>query len=216
MKTNLPEPCLVLDGANRHGTAVGIYQNGRWLAQVAVSEGAMEATAGLVERILLQANCKLADIASFAVCEGPGSILGIRVTAMMARTWATQFSRPLYVWSALDLTAQIAQESQVALPFLVISESRLKKWNVLKVVDDKSVPVLAEGTAEEILSLGLPLISASPASVDVFPSVKVLATGWEVLPRYLALLARENAKPEALNPTNDFALWSGERHRGPV
>ena len=52
MSLVLPEPCLVLDGSARQGTSVGILQDGRWLSQVQVEQGAMEASVDAVQTVL--------------------------------------------------------------------------------------------------------------------------------------------------------------------
>jgi tRNA threonylcarbamoyladenosine biosynthesis protein TsaB len=216
MSLVLPEPCLVLDGSARQGTSVGILQDGRWLSQVQVEQGAMEASVDAVQTVLQAAGLSLADLKSFAVCIGPGSILGIRLTAMAVRTWAAQTPRPLYTWDALTVLARVALQAKRPSPFLVVSDSRLKRWNVLKVNDATSLSAIAELTVDEVKSQGLPLISTSASSRDVFPEVEIVPSVWAHLPALLPLVAIANSKPEALNPTNDFALWSGERHRGPV
>jgi len=216
MSLVLPEPCLVLDGSARQGTSVGILQDGRWLSQVQVEQGAMEASVDAVQTVLQTAGLSLADLKSFAVCIGPGSILGIRLTAMAVRTWAAQTPRPLYTWDALTVLARVALQAKRPPPFLVVSDSRLKRWNVLKVNDATSLSAIAELTADEVKAQGLPLISTSASSRDVFPEVEVVPSVWTHLPALLPLVAIANSKPEALNPTNDFALWSGERHRGPA
>ena len=216
MSLVLPEPCLVLDGSARQGTSVGILQDGRWLSQVQVEQGAMEASVDAVQTVLQTTGLSLADLKSFAVCIGPGSILGIRLTAMAVRTWVAQTPRPLYTWDALTVLARVALQAKHPTPFLVVSDSRLKRWNVLKVNDATSLSAIAELTADEVKAQGLPLISTSASSRDVFPKVEVVPSVWTHLPALLPLVAIANSKPEALNPTNDFALWSGERHRGPA
>ena len=70
------EPCLVLDGSARHGVRVGVLQGGRWIAEAHSDEGALEATFACAEKALASAGLKCADLHSFAVCVGPGSMLG--------------------------------------------------------------------------------------------------------------------------------------------
>jgi tRNA threonylcarbamoyladenosine biosynthesis protein TsaB len=214
MSVVLPEPCLVLDGSARQGTSVGVLQDGHWLSQVLVEAGAMEACVENVAEALNQAGLSLPDIKSFAVCVGPGSILGIRITALAVRTWAATQPRPIYTWDALTAVAAWSLKAKRTPPFLVVSESRLKRWNVLLIKDASLSPAMAELSVDEVKAQALPLVSTSQASHEVFPEINLVPSVWSTLPELLPQLASENSKPEALNPTNDFALWSGQRHRG--
>lgn len=207
------QPCLVIDGSAREGVRVGVLVDGRWLAESTVATGALEATTDLAAEVLKKAQLKFIDIKSYAVCIGPGSMLGIRVSAMAVRTWATLYQRPIYVWESLRLLAEYALEQGVKAPFAVINESRLKRWNFMTVksVDSFDAPVELE--VEEVNTKGLPLVinhSAHP-----FSGTKVIDDIWSHLPK---LFQKKDAlklepKPDALNPAADYAVWSGERHR---
>ena len=74
-----PEPCLVLDGSARAGVRVGVLSGGRWVGQGLSPDGALEGLFDCVEVALAEAKLKLGDIRSFALCVGPGSVLGIRI-----------------------------------------------------------------------------------------------------------------------------------------
>jgi hypothetical protein len=85
---------------------------------------------------------------------------------------------------------------------------------VLFIKDTLLSPAMAELSVDEVKAQALPLVSSSPTSREVFPEINLVPSVWSALPELLPQLASENPKPEALNPTNDFALWSGQRHRG--
>jgi tRNA threonylcarbamoyladenosine biosynthesis protein TsaB len=213
-----PEPCLVLDGSARVGVRVGVLQGGRWVGEGVADEGALEATFACAETALRQAGLDLADIRSFAVCVGPGSILGIRVAALAARTWATLEPRPIYVWESLAAVAQAALAAGQARPFAVALESRLKRWNTLVVAPAGALGAPAELEPEQVAALGLPIVSTTGSASALFPSAQVVPAPWTVLPTLFAGadLLRPEPKPEALNPAADYATWDGERHRGAV
>ena len=103
-----PEPCLVLDGSARVGVRVGVLRDGRWSGEGVAAEVALEATFACAETALRHAGLTLADIRSFVVCVGPGSILGIRVAALAARAWATLEPRPIFVWESLAAVGHAA------------------------------------------------------------------------------------------------------------
>jgi tRNA threonylcarbamoyladenosine biosynthesis protein TsaB len=70
-----------------------------------------------------------ADAASFAFCEGPGSLLGIRTTAMVLRTWLSLAPRPVYAFQSLPLVACALGERDVN----VIADARRDAWHCTRV-----------------------------------------------------------------------------------
>ena len=207
------QPCLVIDGSAREGVRVGVLADGRWVAESVVAAGALEATTDLAAEVLKKAHLKFSDIKSYAVCIGPGSMLGIRVSAMAVRTWATLYQRPIYVWESLKLLAEHALAQGVKVPFAAINESRLKRWNLLAVKSADSLEPTVELEVDEVNAKGLALVINH--SAEPFPNAKVMDDVWSHLPKLF--LKKEclklEPKPDALNPAADYALWSGERHR---
>jgi tRNA threonylcarbamoyladenosine biosynthesis protein TsaB len=213
-----PEPCLVLDGSARVGVRVGVLRDGRWSGEGVAAEGALEATFACAESALRAAGLTLADIRSFAVCVGPGSILGIRVAALAVRAWATLEPRPIFVWESLAAVAHTTLGAGPPRPFVVALESRLKRWNTLVVPVAGAFEPPAELEPEQVRALGLPVVSTAEPASALFPSAQVVPTPWAALPTLFATtdLLRADAKPEALNPAATYATWDGERHRGPA
>lgn len=208
------QPCLVIDGSARSGVSVGILSAGRWLAESTVEQGALEATTDLAAAVLKQAGLSFRDIQSYAVCVGPGSILGVRVSAMAVRTWATVYHRPIYVWESLTVLAQVALDQGQKAPFAVIAESRLKRWNYLEVNSEGQILPASELELEQVMARGLHLVVKTPS--PYFPTATVVESAWKSLPQIFERkeFLRLEPKPDALNPAADYALWSGERHRG--
>lgn len=207
------QPCLVIDGSAREGVRVGVLSDGRWVAEATVTAGALEATTDLAAEVLKKAHLKFTDIKSYAVCIGPGSMLGIRVSAMAVRTWATLYQRPIYVWESLRLLAEQALEQGVKVPFAVINESRLKRWNFMTVKAADFFEPTVELEIDEVNAKGLPLVVNH--SSNLFSNAKVMDNIWIHLPKLFQKkeCLRLESKPDALNPSADYALWSGERHR---
>lgn len=206
-------PCLVLDGSAREGVRVGVSVEGRWLSEASSEKGPLEAAADCVRSALGSAGLSVDDVRSFAVCAGPGSILGVRLTAMMARTWTALAERPCFVWNSLEAVGLATVASGVSPPFAVISESRLKRWNVLPFSSDGIPGACVELEAAKVGALGLPLVGLSEDAP--FPTLKG-TDAWPQLPALFTqgLLLKAEARPDALNPASEFAVWSGERHRG--
>jgi tRNA threonylcarbamoyladenosine biosynthesis protein TsaB len=210
-----PEPCLVLDGSARAGVRVGVLSGGRWVGQGISPDGALEGLFGCVEAALAEAMLKLGDIRSFALCVGPGSILGIRIAALAVRSWSALEPRPIFVWESLAGLARSALVAGEQGPFLVAAESRLKRWHALEVAADGSLGVPFEAEAAELNSSGHRVLAASEVAVGVLISQVQVPHPWSTLPALFAQpgFLREEHRPDALNVANDFATWSGERHR---
>ena len=210
-----PEPCLVLDGSARAGVRVGVLSGGRWVGQGLSPDGALEGLFGCVEVALAEAKLKLSDIRSFALCVGPGSVLGIRIAALAVRSWSALEPRPIFIWESLAGIARSALTVGEQGPFLVAVESRLKRWHALEVSADGSLGAPFEAEAAQLNSSCHRVLASSEAAAGVLTSHVAVPHPWSALPTFFAQsgFLREELRPDALNVANDFATWSGERHR---
>jgi tRNA threonylcarbamoyladenosine biosynthesis protein TsaB len=164
---------------------------------------------------LAESKLKLGDIRSFALCVGPGSVLGIRIAALAVRSWCALEPRPIFVWESLAGIARSALVAGEKGPFLVAVESRLKRWHALEVAADGSLGVPFEAEAAQLNSSGHRVLAASEAAPSVLTAHVAVPHPWSSLPIFFAQpsFLREESRPDALNVANDFATWSGERHR---
>ena len=212
---SVPEPCLVLDGSARAGVRVGVLSGGRWVGQGLSPDGALEGLFGCVEVALAEAKLKLCDIRSFALCVGPGSVLGIRIAALTVRSWSALEPRPIFVWASLAGIARSALTAGEKGPFLVAVESRLMRWHALEVSADGSLGTPFEAEAAQLNTAGCRVLASSEAAPSVLTSHVAVSHPWSSLPVFFAQsgFLREEPRPDALNVANDFATWSGERHR---
>jgi tRNA threonylcarbamoyladenosine biosynthesis protein TsaB len=213
-----PEPCLVIDGSARRGIDVGVYKNQSWLSHASAEEGALEGLWQATEKALQEARLSLSDIRSFALCVGPGSMLGIRITALAVRTWSALETRPIYVWETLPVLAQvILQRGGCTKPFLALTESRMKRWHAIHVNPLSQPPIVwqKELSVEEVKAEKMPLYVTSESAQTVFVESELCAPVWPDLPSIIAQgnSLRLEPKPDALNAATDYATWSGERHR---
>jgi tRNA A37 threonylcarbamoyladenosine modification protein TsaB len=210
-----PEPCLVLDGSARAGVRVGVLSGGRWAGQGISPDGALEGLFGCVETALAEAKISLGDIRSFALCVGPGSVLGIRIAALAVRSWSALEPRPIFVWESLAALARSALAAGEQGPFLVAAESRLKRWHALEVAADGTLGAPFEAEAAELDSAGRRVFASSELAASLLKSHVAVPAPWTALPAFFtaAGFLRAEARPDALNVANDFAIWSGERHR---
>jgi tRNA threonylcarbamoyladenosine biosynthesis protein TsaB len=115
-------PLLLIDAASAR-IQVGLLAAGappRW------SSRSDEAGVGVFE-CLDELNVVIDSVRSFAFCEGPGSILGIRISAMAVRTWNALQLRPTFGYFGLAVVAQAMGRPDVA----VIADARRGLWHRL-------------------------------------------------------------------------------------
>lgn len=169
--------------------------------------------------------------AGFLFCEGPGSILGIRIAAAAIRTRlaldcaAGKPPRTVFAFGSLALAAALLRR---AFPqennFAVVAESRMNCWNVLKVENgvpaenfcEIKTPELSENLPEKIFLLPakrkLPpaLENAAPCSV-----AELLKNDPAVFAETPELLRNCGNAPDAVNTSdiNSYARWTPSRHR---
>lgn len=209
-------PLLLIDaGAPR--CFVGLWQNGRWLAHASPEAAALEGVFAGVEQILCDAKLALADVGGFIHNEGPGSILGIRLSAMAIRTWRAlpQWREaPVWAFGQLHFAAAVYQAKYDETAVNVISEFRQGRWNYLA-AGAMRVVAIEQAEAERVPS---PLVyvrqrknwqPAPKHAIEWSPE-------WPACADLLAtpgLLHRVDQPEVFITEEAEFAKWSGERHR---
>ncbi len=133
---------LFLDGSGLN-PRVGLWRSGRWLAYREGPAPALAALYGGVRELVREAGVAWAELGGYLYVDGPGSVLGLRLTAMAVRTWQTddaakpgQTSRPVLACGSLQLAAALARAVQIPTPFGIFTESRQGRWHVLTVNGD--------------------------------------------------------------------------------
>jgi tRNA threonylcarbamoyladenosine biosynthesis protein TsaB len=113
-------PLLLLDAASTRVQAGWLEADGgaRW------AESGEEAGIA-VFRCMEELGVDPRRPAAFLFCEGPGSVLGVRVAAMAIRTWCAEASRPVYAYRSLALVAEAGDRPGAA----VISDARRGHWH---------------------------------------------------------------------------------------
>lgn len=105
------------------------------------------------EELLRKASLAVADVRTIVFCEGPGSLLGIRLAAMMIRTWSIlPREQPLTVFGyrSLSLLAADLIDSGKTPPFRVITDARRQSWNVLSVSKMGQVGTITRVHADQL------------------------------------------------------------------
>lgn len=198
-------PLLVLDAASER-IQVGLLgpDSDRWCT------AASDAGRGLF-RALDELGVDPSPIQAFVYCDGPGSILGIRATAMVLRTWNVLRHRPVYSYHSLAVVA--AAQADPSLTF--IADARRDRWHCLR-------------TGHELTRVGTSELSGRLAMPDGFATWSQLPPEVERATYDLSQLfaadavrdtdlLREAPEPDAfLHEPPQYVTWSPEIHRAPA
>jgi len=212
-------PILLLD-ASATKVCVGVLEGHRWLAFAESESQALESLFDLVVQVLNKAELNLGAIRGFLFCEGPGSVLGIRLVAMAIRTWRAfpeHAHKPVLAYrSLLAAEAMLAAEKKLQAPYTIITESRMKKWNILQNGDGVSENEIREVTDRDLSDMSETHYYFNQRAGGKPPS-NVIKFNYDlkVHPAIFSnlLSLRMVAEPDAWLPENTiYQKWSAQRH----
>jgi tRNA threonylcarbamoyladenosine biosynthesis protein TsaB len=131
---------------------VGILSDGRWQALKKSRAESINAIFAGTAKCLRETGRELKGIDGFVFCEGPGSILGIRLAAMAINTWRNLPEIgpiPIAAFGSLQAVAAILERGGVSRPFNVISDYRKNLWNLLSIsASSPPAPIVSAGPDE--------------------------------------------------------------------
>lgn len=166
------------------------------------------------------------NFGGFLFCEGPGSILGIRIAAAAIRArLALEPTLPCFAFQSLNLAAQLILR---AFPsernFVVAAESRLNSCNILRVRDgvpeahfEEIKAAATENFADEKI-FALPSRRALPDAISrratLCRPAELLARDAAVFADVPALLRDCGNAPDAVNTAaaSSYVRWTPTRH----
>jgi|UniRef100_UPI00404A674D tRNA threonylcarbamoyladenosine biosynthesis protein TsaB len=150
----------------------------------------------------------IANIPAFVFCEGPGSILGIRSTATVLRTWQVLKSRPIYSFGSLNLVAHALNRPNVG----IIADARRETWHY-QVLGQPMIRLPGiELTGELFMPEDFRCWSTIPKNVIriSYNLSELLKTAPE------ADIFRANEQPDAFVHTEpSYKTWTPQIHRAP-
>lgn len=221
MNTSTTEGIALVIDSSGSSVFVGLLNDqDKWLAKVN-SEGApLEELFTTVDAALSEARIELRNVSQYIYCEGPGSVLGLRLCAMAMETWSRLYpnSAQFYKYNSLQLTALALQHSSSNLEeALIVADWKKGAWNALYIKDG------AVGSTEVIDDTTL---ANWTGSLYHLPQRK----GWQSPPANTQTIAYDPTKlsqvrnhPTLLKKTdgielynsgiNTFQKWTPERHR---
>lgn len=216
---NLRGTFLLVDAASPL-VQTALWREGEWIRWSGSREEAGRSLFAGVEEIFKTEQISLEDLNGFFFCEGPGSMLGIRIAAMAIRGWQTVTDQPLpvFAYNSHQLLARILIADAVAPPFHVISDARRQRWNVQSVDREKNFCPFRRLKSEELEKCDgsyfrmEETIRAEPPK----PVKKVLVYN---LKNHAARFLDENLLRPVENPepfigeAPQYQKWNTERHR---
>lgn len=194
---------LVLDAASSR-VQVGLLCAGgpwRW------STSDAEAGVALFECVRAL-DLELDTVSAFIFCEGPGSILGIRTTAMAVRSWCTIRQRPIYRYSSLAAVAHSLGQPDVS----VIADARRESWHRFRIAQGLDRVPATELEGRLITPAGFRAWSKAPATVETvrYDLNEILA-----LDEQIDLFQPTDAPDAFLHEDPTYVQWTPQIHRAP-
>lgn len=194
---------LVLDAASAR------IQCG-WLVRDAAprwAESQREAGVGLFESIHAL-GVELNAVHSFIFCDGPGSILGIRLAATALRTWTVLKPRPVFAYCSLELLAHGLERPDAG----IIADARRESWHLYRMRSGLTRAVATDLTGDLIMPDGFRHWTPLPARVQIAPyDVQALLAK---VPE--AEVFHMSDSPDAfLHEEPRYVTWTPQIHRAP-
>ena len=163
--------------------------------------------------------------AGFLFCEGPGSILGIRIAAAAIRGRnALGPTVPVLAFQSLRLIATLLlRRFPEEKNFSVLAESRMNAWNLLSVEGGIPAESFREVKTAELTNLSLGKVFLLPQRRPAAPPIpttpvnpaQLLQDDPAVFAETPSLLRDCHGLPDATNTSaaSGYAKWTPERHR---
>ncbi|MGC6423386.1 MAG: hypothetical protein ACON4O_00190 [Lentimonas sp.] len=215
-------PALLVDGSGSAVFAGVLGEDQQWLAKTHQDGTPLEQLFPTVETTLLAADIELSDLRSFIYCEGPGSVLGLRLCAMAIETWGRLYpkSAQYFSYNSLQFCASlIRQEAETDSKALLVSDWKKGAWNAIEISSD---------TISETTVLNDEDIADFAGLVYHLPQRK----GWQKPPSNAITLSYTPERLQSLfddfswlkatrgvelysSGVNTFQKWTADRHRAP-
>jgi tRNA threonylcarbamoyladenosine biosynthesis protein TsaB len=205
---------LVLDAAATK-VQTGLLRADREALWHCGDEEAGQAVFAGASTLLSRAGLRLGDVAAFVFCEGPGSMLGIRTTAMTLRTWTVLKPRPCFAYQSLALAAH-HEWSRLPRRLTLIADARREAWHVQTIEADGTLAPLQRLSPSELP--GGELLTPEHFRTWAQPPSTDLRTCSYELSRLLETAAdrdlfRETAAPDAFqHAAPEYRKWSAQVH----
>jgi len=197
-----------------------LWQSGKWLRWTGSREEAGKSLFSGTREILKSEKTGFEDLNGFLFCEGPGSMLGIRIAAMAIRGWQStvDFHLPVFSYQSLFLLAKILLKQETKPPFHLISDARRKRWNLVSVLPGGKIAPLSRLTAGELEKLQGPFFRMEESFIRSEPPKPAKIISYNLKNHASLFLDKdlpaysETAEP-FLGEEPQYQKWQKRRHR---
>ena len=209
---------LVVDGSSA-STFVGLLgSDGKWVAQVCRKNAPLESLFSSVEETLKAAQVSISKVENFIYCEGPGSVLGLRLCAMAIQTWGHLHESTVryFAYNTLELSAHlIVLDRQDIRQALLVSDWKKDVWNSILIREGQpgAIAKMDDQTVNNWNNGPLFYLPQRKGWQKVPERAVTLEYSPQRLPEVIYLL-KETKKIELYNANmNVFQKWIPQRHR---
>jgi len=219
--TQPASPALVIDGSSACFFAGALGSNSKWLACQKATEPALESLFKSVEQVLAEAKLELDQIQSYIYCEGPGSVLGLRLCSMAIETWRQlQSNKPkVFAYNSLKLTAAtLLHQQEISGEVLLVSDWKKDIWNGIKIHQGKHDERVSPVSSEELMQWPGPIYHLPARKGWQKPPEGAIEVNYEPeqlphLQGHPGLIQETDGVDLYQSGINTFQKWTPERHR---
>ncbi|MBQ6535003.1 MAG: hypothetical protein IJI37_07505 [Opitutales bacterium] len=210
------EKTMIIDASGRRVKAA-LAENGKLAGAAQAREAALES--------LSDAACSLCEdfskVRAYAVCTGPGSMLGERCASAFASTLARLFGAEIFEWDCMKAAAFfISDKDGAPESFAIAAPSRKGFANVLemrggKILREEEVEISAlENIPEKTKKYLLAQRDIIPAGFENFEKIEMSAEDiFGTLNRHARLLSKCGEPPDAKALSKrEFVKWKAQAH----
>ena len=214
-------PGLVVDGSGASVFVGLLGADGKWKSTISQASSPLEGFFSSVETVLHSAQCQISDVSNFIYCEGPGSVLGLRLCAMAIRTWGYLSKQPsvrYFAYNSLELTASlIVMDNPDVNNALLISDWKKNVWNSIKIEGGKhgAITTVDDQMVNSQKDVPLFYLPQRKGWQKIPESVHTLEYSPQRLPEVWHLLKRTKEIELYASNMNVFKKWVPQRHRTP-
>ena len=218
---SLSAQTLLLLDASTLIVQTGILRDGAWLAYCENENESLNAIFKGSAECLKKAQCEFDAIDGFLLCEGPGSVLGLRLALMAVKTWRSLPSHrqsKVYLYRSLEVAAAMLSKQKAKPPFHLICDFKKDQWNLLTVRKDHRSQKMKQAPAQYLKNLTGPVWYIRQRKNAHLPpfQVKKFKYSLKTLPALLdqPQLFHSDHDLSQINPgKSEFAKWQAQRHR---
>jgi hypothetical protein len=204
---------LVVD-ASSSVIQVGIPEKKGWLHVESVELPALEGLFIATSGVLKQIGRELSEVDALFFCQGPGSTLGLRISAAFVKTvlWESAGGIPLYSYNALDLASRMPGNPPAHLQAPFRKGWRfVRSQNGHEAIGDKEIHESERAFSLFPESHHLPDPRGNDESIDFSKLITYDLAGSRGL-QDLKLVALPAESPDVYSPTPpSFKKWTPER-----